>query len=894
MFPVRPVSIARPLFAALVAATSCVLGLPVFAQAPDAGRTRPPRIYNVQRLAGQPPSIDGCLDDAAWKEGEWAGEYIQAIPAEGGVASQRTELKILYDDKHIYVAIRAYDDMTRVTRFPSRRDGITGDVVGVCFDSYFDKRAGFEFDITSAGTKIDLVLSNEGWDTTWDAVWDGKVADEANAWTAEFRIPLSQLRYGPQDQQVWGMHAWRWIDRLQEESQWNLLPRQGTGRLYNFGELHGIHGLKPRRRFELLPHVLGQVESLPEEAGNPYTGSATGKGAVGIDAKVGLTSNFTLDGTVNPDFGQVEADPSVVNLTTYETFYEEKRPFFLEGKRIFTLGLAGSAIAGDESGTLDGDQLFYSRRIGAPPTAQPVVQDGAFLEIPGEVSLISAVKVTGKTKDGLSVGLLQSVTDNEYANVWLNGAESRVPVAPTTNYVVGRVQKDWDKGNTILGGMVTSTHRWLPGDGPLSRSPSDAFTGAVDATHFFANRSYVLEGKGVFSRVTGDASAIRGLQTNPVHYYQRPDADHLGVDANATSMQGHAGTVRVARYGNSKWLWSESARWMSPGLELNDVGYLRQADVILNEARLEFKEIDPRGAFRSYGFTLSRDDAWDFGGLKTEGRTGMEASGSFRNLWGIFGSVNVIEAPTDTRLLRGGPAMTTSGFVSADVGVHSDQSRRLSVEVSAERHFVMDGGGSRSEVTGRVNVRPTNVFNFSVNASYERNVDDLQYVDTPHPGGTARYVLGRLNQDTLGFTFRANAFITPDLSIQYYGSPFVSKGRYGQFKRAASPRAAAYPDRFYRFAASELAFVPEVNAYRVNEGSTTYAFGNPDFDFREFRSNLVARWEFKPGSSLYVVWSQGRTDEQIFGKSLTSSLDALRLAPATNVLLVKLSYWFGM
>jgi hypothetical protein len=890
----RSDSAVRRLLTTFVVSLPCVLGMPALGQAPDAARARPPRIYGAVRLAGQPPSIDGRLDDGAWKEGEWASDYIQQMPVEGGVPSQKTALKILYDDRHIYMAIRAYDDMARVTRYPARRDSITGDVVGVCFDSYFDKRTGFEFDLNSAGTKIDLVLSNEGWDTTWDAVWDGKVAYEADAWTAEFRIPLSQLRYGPQDVQVWGMHAWRWIDRLQEESQWNLIPRQGTGRLYNFGELHGIRGLKPRRRIELLPHVLGQVESLPEETGNPYVGSADGKGAVGLDAKVGLTSNFTLDATVNPDFGQVEADPSVVNLTTYETFFEEKRPFFLEGKRIFTLGLPGSAIAGDESGTLQGDQLFYSRRIGAPPTVQPVVQEGAFFETPGETSIISAAKVTGKTNDGLSVGLLQSVTDEEHANVWFDGAESRVPVAPTANYVVGRVQKDWDKGNTMVGGMFTSTHRWLSDDVALHRLPTDAFTGAVDATHFFANRSYVVEGKGVFSRIAGDVSAIRALQTNPVHYYQRPDASHLGVDRDATSMVGHAGTVRVARYGNSKWLWSESARWMSPGLELNDVGYLRQADVILNEAKLEFKEIAPRGPFRSYGFTVSRDDSWDFGGLKTEGRTGFEANGAFRNLWGVFGGVNFIEPPADTRLLRGGPAMTTSGFVSAEAGVHSDPSRRVSVQLSAERHFVFDGDGRRAEATARVVVRPVNSFNFSVNASYERNVDDLQYVDTAYAGGAARYLLGRIDQDTIGLTFRANLFITPDFTIQYYGSPFVSNGRYGQFKRATAPRAASYEDRFYRFAPSEIAYVPEANAYRVSEGGATYAFGNPDFDFRQFRSNLVARWEFRPGSSLYVVWSQDRTDEEIFGKSLTSSLDALRFAPATNVFLVKMSYWFGL
>ncbi len=898
--PTRPLSVARPLFVALVAALPSLAGRPAEAQAPDAARARPPRIYTTQRLVGPPPRIDGRLDDAAWKEGEWAGDYIQQNPVEGGKPSQQTELKILYDQKYVYMAIRAHDDMSKVARYTARRDAVggfsSGDVVGICFDSYFDKRAGFEFDLTAAGTKTDLVLSNEGWDITWDAVWDGKVAYEPDAWTAEFRVPLSQLRYGPQDEQVWGMHAWRWIDRLQEEDQWNLIPRQGSGRLYNFGELHGIRGLQQHRRIELLPHVVGEAESLPAEAGNPFVGSTKGKGNVGVDAKVGLTSNFTLDATVNPDFGQVEADPSVVNLTAFETFYEEKRPFFLEGKRIFTLGLPGSAIAGDEGGSLEGDQLFYSRRIGAPPTMFPNVPNGAFVEMPGATSIISAAKVTGKTKDGLSVGLLQSVTGREYANVSVGGAETRAAVAPTTNYLVGRVQKDWDKGNTILGGLVTSTHRWLPGDRSLRQLPTDAATAAVDGTRFFGNRSYVLEGKLFLSRLSGDTAAILALQTDPVHYYQRPDAaDYLGVDPSATSLLGHGGTLRVARYGNSKWSWSEQARWMSPGLELNDVGYLQQADVIRNEAGLGFFETAPRGIFRSYGFSLDREDNWDFGGLKTGGMTGLEGSASFRNLWGVSLGLRYLDAPTDTRLLRGGPAMKTSGFFMTELGVHSDPSRRVSVSLSGERHFVVEGNGRNTEVSTGVNLRPMNAFTLSADAFWQHNVDDLQYVATAFSGGTPRYLLGRLDQKTLGLTFRANYVLTPDISIQYYGSPFVSSGTYSQFKRATSPRASAYEDRFHRFGGSELQFLPQQNAYQVYAGGgTTYTFGNPDFDFRQFRSNLVARWEFKPGTSIFLVWSQDRTDHEILGKSLPSSLDALRGAPATNVFLVKLSYWLGL
>jgi hypothetical protein len=890
----RPRASAGPVLVTLLAILPCGLARPVLAQSSASGRADAPRVYTTQRLVGPPPSIDGRLDDAAWEQGEWAGDYVQQLPVEGGEPSQETELKILYDDDNVYMAIRAYDDMDRIARYRARRDDYTGDIVGICFDSYFDKRAGFEFDLTAAGTKIDLVLSNEGWDVTWDAVWDGKVAYEPDAWTAEFRVPLSQLRYGPQDEQVWGMHAWRWIDRLQEESQWTLIARQGTGRLHSFGELRGIRGLEPQRRVELLPHVVGRVESLPDEAGNPYVGSADGAGAFGVDAKVGLTTNFTLDGTVNPDFGQVEADPSVVNLTAFETFYEEKRPFFLEGKRIFTLGLPGSAIAGDQAGTLQGDQLFYSRRIGAPPTVAPNVPVGGFIDAPGETSIITAAKVTGKTRDGLSVGVLQSVTARERASVWEDGVERDIAVAAPTNYLVGRVQKDWDQGNTILGGLVTSTHRWLPGDDALRRLPTDATTAAIDATRYIAGRSYVVEGKLFFSRIAGDAVAMRGLQTNPVHYFQRPDADHLGVDDGATSLRGHGGTLRVARYGNSKWSWSESLRWMSPGLELNDVGYLRQADLVLNEVELGFTETEPRGPFRSYHVGASREDRWDFGGLKTAGSTGLEASGTFHSLWGVFGGVHLVETPTDTRLLRGGPAVRESGFLSARAGTHSDRSRRISASVSTERRFRLEGGSRYHDITAGIHLRPTNAFNVSANAFYEHNVADLEYVETAMAGGAARYVLGRLDQETLGLTFRANLFLTPDLTIQYYGSPFVSTGAFGEFKRVTSPRAESYADRFHRLTAAELTYDPDPDVYRVDEGGAVYSFANPDFDFRQFRSNLVARWEFRPGSSVYLVWAQDRTDSGLSGGSLTDSLDSLRDAPAANVLLVKLSYWVGL
>ena len=863
-------------------------------EAPPSGRLRPPRVYNALRLEGQAPQIDGRLDDAAWTQGTWSGEYIQQMPTEGAVPSVRTELKILYDDRNVYVAIRAYDDPALIHRYPARRDELAGDIVGVCFDSYFDKRSGFEFDLSAAGTKTDLVLTNEGWDATWDAVWHGKVGMEPDKWVAEFQVPLSQLRYGTQEVQVWGLHAWRWIDRNLEEDQWNLIPRNSTGRMQNIGELHGISRLPRYRHIELLPHTVAKIDDQPIEAGNPYRDGARAHGAVGLDAKVGLTSDFTLDATVNPDFGQVEADPSVVNLTAYETFFAEKRPFFMEGKTILTLNLDAAAETGNvpvDAGT--NEMMFYSRRIGQVPHLTPEGGAGVYVDLPDSTSILSAAKVTGKTANGLSLGILQSLTGREHARVTFGGIESRQPVEPTTNYVAGRVQKDWAKGNTVVGGMFTNTHRFT--DEPaLEFLPTDAVTGAVDFLQFFRNRSYVLEAKGAFSRVTGDPAAITSLQRNAVHFFQRSDADHLGVDAGATSLSGYAGTFRVARYGNSKWSWSNQTRWVSPGFDLNDIGFLRQADFIANTVNAGFVQTDPAGPFRQWSINVHREDLFDTGGMRTDAATGVEASGMFANKWTATLILRRVGEPTDTRLLRGGPSMRTSAFWGNFVSVETDSSRRVVLSGGLTNHFGAEAGAHEWEGNGAVRWRASKRLVLQGIADYTRTIDDLQYVDTAHPGGDPRYVLGRIDQDTLALTFRADLQLTPDLTIQYYGSPFVSNGRYASFKRVTTPRADAYADRFHLLTGSELTY-DAGNRYFVSEPGATYQFANPDFSVREFHSNLVTRWEFNPGSTVFLVWSQARSSAfDRVERSLGRSLDGLWDTPSANVFLVKFSYWLSM
>ncbi len=869
---------------ALVCAVS--IATPASADPPPSnpfGRKYPPRIYTTIRLQGEPPVIDGRLDDEAWRQGEWAGRYTQQLPIEGAPPTAPTELKILYDGNNVYMAIRAWDEPAKVHRYPGRRDDFLGyavDVVGICFDSYNDKRTGFEFDLTAGGGKIDLLLGNgeSEWDTNWDSVWDGKVAHDDKGWTAEFRVPLDQLRYGPQDEQVWGMHAWRWIARNQEEDQWQLIPRQNSGRMYQLGELHGMRGLQPSRHLELLPHVVGTASSGPSTPG----GATDGAGSAGFDAKLGLSTNFALDATVNPDFGQVEADPSVVNLTAYETFYDEKRPFFLEGKKILTFGLQ------------DSDQLFYSRRIGAAPSLGPPLAPGETVRMPDATTILSALKLTGKTSGGLSVAALQSLTQKETAQVSTPAGDRDAAVEPLGSYTVGRVHKDWAKGNTSLGAMITSTHRWIS-DPALSALPSQAFAGGLDFTRYFADRAWVLGASGVLSRVSGDRAAIQALQTSPVHYYQRVGAVHLGLDPEATSLSGNGGSILVGTTGKKRLALTDHYHWYSPGLDLNDVGYLRQADLRANQLFLGWTEPSPKGVFRTYSAQASREDQWDYGGLQVKARTGLETTATFRNK--MTGQAGLwYNQDVDTRALRGGPALRTHDYYTAQFSTGTDYARRLSISAKGEHSWALRGDDSEaSKLYATVRLRPSNRLSLAAEAGYETLLDNLQYVATSGSSAGPRWVLGRIDQDTWSFTLRANLTLSPELTLQYYVSPFLSTGRYTRFKRATDTLAQAYDQRFHEYGPEEIAYGTAANAYAVTEaGGPAYGFANPDFTFRQFRSNLVARWEFKPGSSVYVVWSQGRTGSVPYAQpSFSRSWDALWQAPADNVFLVKLSYWLS-
>ena len=842
---------------------------------------KPIRIYNTIRLTTEKPVIDGNLDDECWKTGEWAGNFIQWIPNEGAKPSQPTQIKILYDDNNIYVAIRAFDnEPDKISIRAGRRDQFNGDVVGINLDSYHDHRTGFEFNVTAAGQKIDLILTNPmNADFSWDAVWYVKTGMEDSAWVAEYEIPLSQLRYSNDYEQIWGMHCWRWIDRLQEESDWEPQSSLSAGMLYQFGELHGIKGIPPSRRIEILPYTVGRLKTFKSEPGNPFADKGRlWFGNFGVDTKIGLSSNFTVDLTVNPDFGQVESDPSVMNLTAFETFYEEKRPFFLEGKNIFSF-------------EFDDASIFYSRRIGHSPNYFPKLSEGEYIDYPDNTTIISALKLSGKTSNGLSLGVLQSLTAIENAELSLNGKRRDVRVEPLTNYVLTRVQQDFEEGNTVLGGILTSTNRFI-NDPHLEFMNRNAFTGGIDFLHHWNDKEFYVDTKLVGSTISGDKKAITILQNSPARYYQRPDANHLNFDSTLTQLSGYGGKIKVGKGSKGFWRYSSGLTWYSPGLDLNDIGYMQMADLIKQENSLSYFVNQPEAIFRTYSVGLNQFNNFDFGINHLSSGGELSVYLEFLNKWATNIRFSYTSQALDTRILRGGNAMLIPAFWSNSIYARTDPSEIMFFEVSTNVSMSDYQSKKFFSIEPSTTVLLSNTLKLGLSINYSSNIDDLQYVETITNNDEQMYILGKINQHTLGITFRIDYIITPEFSIQFYGSPFASAGKYSEFKKIIDPHADKYNDRF-----SLLNVDPNGNEYVTAENNfgtqRPVSFHNPDFNFSQFRSNLVLRWEYLPGSQIYLVWSNERTYfKNPSGRSVSDAMSSLKGAYPTSIFLLKFNYWF--
>jgi len=842
------------------------------------------RVYTTERLSTPKPVIDGILDDDCWKTGNWAGDFVQWIPNEGAKPSFPTFVKILYDDKNLYVAIRAVDrEPLKISRKGGRRDEMTGDMAGITFDSYHDHRTGFEFDMTAGRQKIDAILPNSGiGDMNWDAVWYGKVGYQDSAWVEELQIPLSQLRYSNHYDQVWGLHVWRWVDRLQEESDWEKQSSTGPGMLYLFGELRGIKGLKKSQRIELRPYTLGELKTFKKVAANPFANTGHRfSDNIGLDAKIGIGSNFTVDMTVNPDFGQVESDPSVMNLTAFETFYEEKRPFFLEGKSIFNYDI-------------DDFSLFYSRRIGHTPSFQPSLGDKDYIQTPDHSTILSAVKFSGKTAEGLSVGALQSFTANEKATINSLSGDRKVSVEPFTSYAVARVQRDFNQSNTMFGGILTSTNRSINSP-DLYFLNKGAFTGGLDLMHYWKEKEYYLEAHVIGSDIHGETEAIRSLQLSSARYYQRPDAGYLHYDSTLTSLSGHGGKIKIGKGSKGLWKYSTEIGWRSPGLDLNDIGYLQTSDLIHQRNMLSYFINKPKSVFRTYSVGLEQNNNWDYSGQYLSSDILSTIAADFKNRWGFANTLKFRNETLDTRILRGGPAMLMPSNWTETFSLKSDQSRKLTMNFLTTASFSGDHSYHFNEYSAGITLRPVNTLLFSMNIDYSGKTDKLQYVDTKISNQTNRCILGRLNQETLGLTFRIDYNITPEISLQYYGSPFATQGTYTEFKVVTKSRDQNFNNRFSILKNPVLV---NGNEYQIDENSDNivdYSFKKPDFNFNQFRSNMVFRWEYRPGSQIFLVWSSDRTDLLNPGNEpLHNAAGRLTNTVPTNFFLIKFNYWFSI
>jgi hypothetical protein len=811
----------------------------------------------IAARASKLPTIDGKSDDAVWATAQIIDAFRTFDPVENGDPRFRTEARVAYDEHNLFVFVRALDPHPdSIVSLLSRRDVRTqSEWIKLIIDGYRDRRTGIELAVNPAGVKRDYTILNDGEeDDSWDGVWEVATRVDSTGWTAEFRVPLSQLRYASGESHTFGFGIWRDVARFNERYSWPLYSRSKGGLSSQLGDLGGIDGIASPRRLELSPYSVAKTSNVPSGSRYVQRGQAT----MGADVKYGITSNLTVDATVNPDFGQVEADPSVVNLSAFETFFPEKRPFFLEGQGLFRFDL--NCNDGSCSG------MFYSRRIGRGPQLSGEYADDAN---PTASTILGAMKLTGRLSNGVSVGVLNAVTQNERDPL-------ERTIEPQTNYFVGRLMKDFRNGASGVGVMATNVHRNLD-QWSKAFLRSDALAVGVDFRHQFLDRNYQISGYFAESQVKGSAEAIAATQLSSVHNYQRPD-DDVTFDSTRTSLGGYTAQIGINKRGGGSTLFSTGVQMMSPGFEVNDVGFLSRASSKNQFFWWQYHQNTPKSFYRFWNFNVNQWTNWAWDNTRTELGGNINTHWQFKNsMWLHFGEgVNAAAPSYCDNCTRGGPALRQERALWGWAGIEGDPRRTI---VPAFFTNWTNGDRGRSYnwninpgISGRIGSRVT----ASVWYNYTRGVDASQFNGIFGDVGsdTTHYTVARLDQTTKSMTVRVGVTATPNLSLQVYAAPFATRGNFTNWMQVADPRADQWTSRF-----------------------EPYAGGDPGaFDFKQYRSNTVLRWEYRPGSVLYVVWAQERTlsldgDE---ARAASPSLGALKRGHPGNVLLIKGSYWLTM
>ena len=852
--------------------------------------------YKATRIT-EAPVINGILDEEFWKSGKWTDDFIQYEPYNGNPASQRTEFSILFDDDNLYVGVKAFDTSPdSIVRRLTRRDQVDGDLVAVIFDSFHDLRTGFLFGVSATGVKYDLMFTNDGQndDESWDPNWWVRTLINREGWVAEMKIPFSQVRFDKNSDNIWGLQLARMFYRKNETAFWQHIPKDSPGIIHMFGEISGLDKIKPRKIFDVTPYGVARAETFKAEPENPFLKKGRNFGINGgIDAKIGVTNNMTMDLTLNPDFGQVEADPSEVNLTAYETFFKEKRPFFIEGNNItnFQIGLG--------NGDIGNDNLFYSRRIGRRPQGYPDLKEGWAADVPAFTTIFGAAKLTGKTKNGLSLGFIEAITAEEKAEIDTLGGTTHQAVEPLTNYFIGRVQRDFNDGKTILGGIFTSTNRDLD-DILGSFMHKSAYSGGFDFTQYFKDKNWMFNVNTAFSQVNGSKEALQLTQKSSARYYQRPDNDYTVFDPDRTSLTGSGGRVQVQKLNGHLFLLS-SVLWRTPGFEINDLGYIKEADEVLCVLVAGYNQWEPKWIYRNYNVNGDIYCGYNFGG-DLIGK-GLEWNGSMglKNYWNFWTGGNLSGSSLSSGMLRGGPMMKVPGNLRLYGGFSSDNRKKLSFSIYSNVSKGLENN-SRSLYTNLdITYKPVNFLVFTLSPGYNPSFTELQYVTRKNTGGSDKYIFASIDRKTISASFRINFNLSPDLTLQYWGQPFVATGKYYDHKIILDPMADDFRKRFWTVTSAQKTFDAGENLYNIDmnlDGTTDFTIDNNDFNVREFLSNLVVRWEYSPGSTVYLVWSQTRSysngsGDMRYFNDLGDLFDRDKDIPH-NVFLVKFSYRFGL
>ncbi len=841
--------------------------------------------------------VDGRLDEAAWSAAPVFAGFTQRDPDEGRPPTERTEVRVLVGDHHLYIGARLYDSDPSGIRAPlTRRDEIgDSDDFTVWIDSRHDHLTAFLFEVNPAGSIGDAALGSDGSeDFSWDPVWQAAATIDSLGWAVEMRIPLSQLRYSAGADEM-GIQIKRFIVRKQERDFLAFIPKDQPDVVARWGHLAGLGGLPRVERFEILPYVSSRETHQGVDDGDPFHAADDLDAGAGADVKLGVTSNLTLDATLNPDFGQVEVDPAVVNLSAFETFFPEKRPFFVEGAEIFQFG---NLRTNNSSGF---QQVFHGRRIGRAPQRELDEDDGfRFVDGPTETTIAAAAKLTGKTSGGWSIGALDAVTTEEEARyVDPRDVRRETPVEPATNYFVGRLRRDLRGGETVVGGILTAVHRRLDDPALEDLLRQRAYVGGLDLNHAWAHREYSFDAFVAGSRVEGSPAAIQDAQEASARYFQRPDADYVEDDSTRTALSGYTAQAAFQKGSGEHWLGSLTYQETSPGYELNDVGFISETDRRSGAWIVIYKVDDPGRVLRDWNVYAFSNHVWNYGGDPLFNGAAVAGNLKFLNFWSLYWRLERDPEAKDDRLTRGGPLADSPAADVQLLGFVSDTRKPYTVEGSV-RHQGDAAGGDLTNVDLALDWRPLPAAELRFEPALERNHDLAQYVttqDDPLAEETfgARYVFGTLDQTTLSLTTRIGWSFTRDVNLQLFVQPLVSAGDYRDFKEFRRPKTYEFDvygrDRgtIGRTADGDVEVDPD-----GPEEAPAFSFEDPSFNLRSLRVNAVLRWEWRPGSTLFLVWQHQREESLDFGDfDLGRDLGGLLDGDATNVVAVKATYWFG-